>query len=159
MRSPDQLAAAFRAQGLKLTPQRQLLFRLLHDDAEHLTADALHAQAVREMPGISLRTVYTTLADLTDMGEVQPINLDGGATRFDTNVADHHHAVCDHCGRIADVVFDVAPAVPDDTLGGFVATGTSVVVHGSCAECAAGHSPQSHPTPQPTHEETSPCQS
>ncbi|NBY12550.1 MAG: hypothetical protein EBQ75_06505 [Actinobacteria bacterium] len=56
--SPTVLAAAYRAQGRKLTPQRQLIFSLLHDNRTHPTAEALYATASHKMPGISLRTVY-----------------------------------------------------------------------------------------------------
>ena len=73
MKSPTELAEAFRAQGLKVTPQRQLLFALLEDNTSHPTADGLYARASAQMPGISLRTVYTTLTDLVDMGELQAV--------------------------------------------------------------------------------------
>ena len=35
------------------------------------------------MPGISLRTVYTTLSDLVEMGELGTLCLGNGAMRFD----------------------------------------------------------------------------
>ena len=75
MRSPDQLTVAFRNAGLKVTPQRQLLFRLLHNNSAHPTAESLFVAASAEMPGISLRTVYQTLTDLTDMGELQSTSV------------------------------------------------------------------------------------
>ena len=64
MRSPTDLATVFRDRGMKLTPQRQLLFRLLHENEAHPSAEALFAVASEQMPGISLRTVYQTLTDL-----------------------------------------------------------------------------------------------
>ena len=94
MNSPTVLAAAYRAQGRKLTPQRQLIFSLLHDNTTHPTAEALYATASHKMPGISLRTVYQTLNELAEMGELQAIDLGEGVTRFDPNVDDHHHAIC-----------------------------------------------------------------
>ena len=69
MHTPTELAEAFRARGLKLTPQRQLLFRLLHDNTTHPSAEALFLAASEQMPGISLRTVYQTLNDLVSLGE------------------------------------------------------------------------------------------
>ena len=54
MRSPEELTVAFRAAGLKVTPQRQLLFRLLHNNDTHPTADTLFTEASGLMPGISL---------------------------------------------------------------------------------------------------------
>ncbi|MHB1130443.1 MAG: Fur family transcriptional regulator, partial [Ilumatobacteraceae bacterium] len=103
MQSPTELALAFRAHGRKLTPQRQLLFQLLHGNDTHPTAEALYAVASAKMPGISLRTVYQTLNELAEMGELQFIDVGSGATRFDPNIDDHHHVVCDECGQIRDV--------------------------------------------------------
>jgi Fur family peroxide stress response transcriptional regulator len=95
VRTPAELTTTFRANGLKVTPQRQLLFRLLHDNTTHPTAEGLFATASQLMPGISLRTVYQTLNDLAAMGELQVLQFSGGPTRFDPNVDDHHHAKCD----------------------------------------------------------------
>jgi Fur family peroxide stress response transcriptional regulator len=119
-----------------VTPQRQLLFRLLHDNDRHPTADTLYAQATAEMPGISLRTVYQTLTDLTAMGELDQVIFGSGPAHFDPNVADHHHAVCDACGAITDVYVDGADQLAIDGLAGFRPDSTSIVFHGSCASCA-----------------------
>ncbi len=137
VRSPTELAVAFRAQGMKVTPQRQLLCRLLHENTQHPTADVLFAEATDRMPGISLRTVYQTLTDLVTMGELQQMSFDSGAAHFDPNLAEHHHAVCDGCGAITDVYVDGAEALSIDGLQGFRPDSTSIVFHGSCAACAA----------------------
>ncbi|HEY5154597.1 MAG TPA: transcriptional repressor, partial [Acidimicrobiales bacterium] len=64
MKSPAELTHAFRAQGLKVTPQRQRIFTVLYDNPEHPTAEAVYASVSADMPTISLRTVYQTLNDL-----------------------------------------------------------------------------------------------
>lgn len=138
MKSPTELADAFRRRGLKVTPQRQLLFGLLEGNTTHPTADGLYARASKLMPGISLRTVYTTLTDLVEMGELQSVSLDSGATRFDPNVDDHHHGVCERCGAVVDLYVDGAEHL---VLGGdeqFAPTTTSIVFRGTCAECLRG---------------------
>lgn len=136
MRSPEQLAGAFRAAGLKVTPQRQLLFRLLHGNEMHPTAETLYDVAVREMPGISLRTVYQTLTDLAAMGELQQIQL-GGAARFDPNVGDHHHSVCDTCGEVRDVYVPDADNISVAGLEGFSVQSARIVFSGKCPRCVS----------------------
>jgi len=136
MRSPQALAEAFRANGLKVTPQRQLLFRLLHETTCHPTADALFAEASDRMPGISLRTVYQTLTDLTSMGELQSVTFGSGPAHFDPNTMEHEHAVCDTCGAIRDVYVEGTDKLSIDGLGGFRPASASIVFHGSCASCA-----------------------
>ena len=136
MRPPEELTTAFRPAGLKVTPQRQLLFRLLHANQSHPSADALFHAASEVMPGISLRTVYQTLNDLTAMGELQVVAVGSGSSRFDPNVDDHHHTVCEDCGEIRDVYLgDLATLFPDD-VEGFAPTRTSVVFRGRCSRCA-----------------------
>ena len=135
MRTPTELTSAFRAQGLKVTPQRQLLFRLLHGNVAHPSAEALFAAASEQMPGISLRTVYQTLTDLVAMGELRQLSLGGGSARFDPNVDDHHHVVCGACGDVRDVYVDGdAPTAAD--LDGFRVDSTDIVFRGVCSACA-----------------------
>jgi Fe2+ or Zn2+ uptake regulation protein len=137
MRTPTELTLAFRSRGLKVTPQRQLLFALLHDNTTHPSAEALHLAASARMPGISLRTVYQTLHDLVDMGELQHIRLDHGSARFDPKVDEHHHLVCDECGDVRDVYARHVAELRVDGLDGFHVDSTDVVFRGRCAECAA----------------------
>ncbi|HSL57644.1 MAG TPA: Fur family transcriptional regulator [Acidimicrobiales bacterium] len=139
MKSPEELTDIFRARGLKVTPQRQCIFRVLHDAVSHPTAEAVYARASAEMPTISLRTVYQTLNDLTAMGEVGQLDLGTGSSRFDTNLDDHQHLVCDTCGAIRDVVVDFTDIrLPEHELGGFEVSSTDIVFRGRCDRCAAG---------------------
>ena len=135
MKSPDQLATAFRAAGLKVTPQRQLLFRLLYGNQMHPTAETLYEIASAEMPGISLRTVYQTLTDLSAMGELRQIQL-GGAARFDPNVDDHHHIVCDACGEVRDVYVPNTDVISVAGLDGFSVRSARIVFSGKCQRCS-----------------------
>ncbi|KGA11433.1 MAG: hypothetical protein GM46_3750 [actinobacterium acAcidi] len=134
MRSPEDLTVAFRAAGLKVTPQRQLLFRLLHNNSSHPTADSLFNVASELMPGISLRTVYQTLTDLAEMGELQSIEVGSGSMRFDPNISDHHHAVCDTCGAVHDVYVTRAPELRG--LDDFSVSDARIVYRGLCGACS-----------------------
>jgi len=153
VKSTTALADAFRARGLKVTPQRQLLFRLLDGNEQHPTAESLFARASDLMPGISLRTVYGTLADLASMGEIQSITLDGGATRFDPNVEEHHHLVCDGCGSIGDVYVDGAEDLSVRGLDGFTTTGAAIVFRGTCATCSSAWPTRSTTQPVPKEQQ------
>jgi Fe2+ or Zn2+ uptake regulation protein len=136
VKSPTELTEAFRATGLKVTPQRQLLFRLMHGNTMHPTAEALYSEASAQMPGISLRTVYQTLTDLASMGELRLIDVGAGAVRFDPNVDEHHHVICQGCGNVRDVYVAGSQALHIEGLDGFSVESTSILFHGSCASCA-----------------------
>lgn len=136
MRSPSDLADAFRSSGRKLTPQRERIFRVLHQNPTHPTAEAVHAEVVADMPSVSLRTVYATLHDLTEMGELVQLDLGTGSSRFDPIVSDHHHLVCDACGRVRDIDLAVPHFELDEAAtDGFRVDATQIVLRGRCAPC------------------------
>ncbi len=138
MRSPDQLVTAFRSSGRKVTPQRERIFSILHDNPSHPTAESVHAAVVADMPSVSLRTVYATLHELAEMGELRQLQLGTGSARFDPNVGDHHHLVCDDCGAVQDIGarFPGVRLDPDNPYG-FVADATEIVFRGRCRDCLA----------------------
>ncbi len=124
-----------------MTPQRQLIFRLLAGNDRHPSADVLFATASAAMPGISLRTIYQTLTDLTSMGELRALDVGAGATRFDPNIDDHHHVICDHCGDVRDVYVSGVESLrllsdaDAEAHGIFEIDRTQVVFRGTCSPC------------------------
>ncbi len=146
VKSSNQLIEHFRAQGLKVTPQRQCIFEaLVSTDGLHPTAEAIWAEVVRHMPAVSLKTVYQTLNDLSTMGVVSHLDIGTGSARFDTNIDRHHHVVCNRCSRVWDVYVDLTEEwiesklpsqLPQDLDGRFFVSSSDLVVRGLCGTCA-----------------------
>ena len=142
VKTPDELTGLFRARGLKVTPQRQCIFRVLHRSDQHPTAESVYAEVHREMPTVSLRTVYQTLNDLAAMGELQQLDLGTGSSRFDPTIEPHHHLVCDTCGRVTDLYAEFADVrVPVEVAEGFMVSSTEIVFRGLCRECETAARP------------------
>ena len=88
---------------------------------------------VATMPAVSLRTVYQTLNDLAEMGEITRIEVGTGSARFDPNVEErHHHLVCEGCGMVRDLHVDLGALVAPERLtevpdvpSGFEVSGTA----------------------------------
>ena len=138
MKDSDELTAMFREHGLRVTPQRQAIFRLLDGDDTHPTVESLFDRARAEMPTISLKTVYQTVHDLEALGEVHVLDLGTGSVRVDPNVEDdHHHLVCAACGRVRDlpVEFD-GLHVPMRYRRDFTVDAVQVIFRGHCEQCA-----------------------
>jgi Fe2+ or Zn2+ uptake regulation protein len=151
VQSSDQLIEHFRAQGLKVTPQRQCIFEALATTAgSHPTAEAIWAEVVRLMPAVSLKTVYQTLNDLSTMGVVSHLDIGTGSARFDTNIDRHQHVVCTRCNRVWDVYVDLTEEwiesklpsqLPHELGGRFLVSSSDLVVRGLCGTCADDMSP------------------
>lgn len=138
VKSPAELTEVFRASGRKVTPQRLAVCAALYGDEGHPTAEVVYERVRATQPSISLRTVYQTLHDLAAMGEILEIDLGTGASRFDPNLADHHHLVCDGCGRVHDVAGDVTGIrLTEGDTHGFRLSRTEVVFRGLCPVCQA----------------------
>ena len=147
VKSPAELTDLFREQGLKVTPQRQCIFRALHGNDQHPTAESIYERVTREMPTVSLRTVYQTLNDLAAMGEISQIDVGTGSSRFDSNLDIHHHLVCDGCGSIIDVEADFADVrIPQGRTHGFEVSRTEIVFRGRCPRCRADDRSSIRPT-------------
>ncbi len=138
MQTADELTPIFRAQGLRVTPQRQAIFRLLYGNDRHPTVDALYDAARDEMPTISLKTVYQTVHDLEALGQVSLLDLGTGSVRVDPNVdADHHHLVCSSCGLVRDVPVTDVPVLPARYRRDFTTDAVEVIFRGVCGQCAS----------------------
>jgi Fe2+ or Zn2+ uptake regulation protein len=133
------LATALRERGQRATPQRLAIARVLTDLDRHVTAEHVHAEVSRRLPGVSLPTVYATLDLLEALGLARRVATEGGAVVYDPRTDEHHHLVCRSCGAImdVDVAVDTAGVQAAALASGFRPDATQVVLRGLCADCAA----------------------
>ncbi|MED5371700.1 MAG: transcriptional repressor [Myxococcota bacterium] len=94
------ITESLRDKGLVLTSQRRRILDYLDGNMQHPTAAQIH-KAVS--PGVTLSTVYNTLALLKDHGLVRELPQQGGEARFDPNPEPHHHLECVDCGALHDL--------------------------------------------------------
>ncbi len=129
------LVARLRDRGWRLTAQRRVIAEAMAGEHVHLAADEVFARAREALPEVSLATVYNTLNELVDMGELLEIPHADGRKRYDPNVDErHHHLICVDCGRMLDVQAD-DPRLPADQHHGFEMLGVDVTFHARCPDC------------------------
>ena len=83
--------------------QKEAILRVLKGTTSHPSADWVYEQVRREIPNISLGTVYRNLKLLKREGEILELDLASTLSRFDGNSQDHYHFRCEQCGRVFDV--------------------------------------------------------
>ncbi len=92
--------------GLKVTPQRQAILKLLDGNKSHPSADSIYSEVLKEYSSLSFATVYNTLSKLAQSGNIQELDIDPARKRFDPCAASHSHFYCKVCGNVFDVVCD-----------------------------------------------------
>lgn len=131
----EALAETCHAAGLRVTPQRLAVLRVLMQSHDHPAPETVFQRVRDHLPSVSLATVYKVLASLEDAGLASRVGVPGDANRYDANRAPHHHLICTRCGDVADHEDPgLAPALPKQ-LGGFAPSEARVQILGLCARC------------------------
>jgi len=136
----DPFSAGLRAAGLKLTAQRTAICTALAGMAgkNHPTVQEIFEAARRHHSGVSLATVYNTLAVLKERGLLYELGPDAaGAVHYELDVDTHVNVVCIRCKRVIDlphISMGMEEAVARQT--GFQLVGAQMLYYGVCPECA-----------------------
>ena len=69
----------------------------------HVTAEALHAEALSAGEQVSLATVYNTLHQFKRAGLLRELAIDGARAYFDTNTSNHNHFFVEEEGELMDI--------------------------------------------------------
>src|SRR5690606_38587094 len=85
------------------TRQRAAVLAAVRSAHHHPDAKWVYEEVSREIPNISLGTVYRVLASLNAEGLIQEYRQADGPSLYDANTEEHLHIRCSHCGRIEDV--------------------------------------------------------
>jgi Fur family ferric uptake transcriptional regulator len=148
------LLERLQLRGWRLTAQRRAVAEVLRGEHIHLTAESVHDLARERLPEISIATVYNTLNELVDMGELSEVSAGGGPKRYDPNVGTaHQHLVCLRCGELHDVSPTGAQSLDISTEQryGYQLVDVAIVFRGLCPTCATARSNVSDPAaPGPT---------
>src|SRR4051794_22539370 len=97
------LSAALRDRGQRVTSQRLLIHRALHERDRHVTAEEVLGAVADRPPGGWLPTGYATPDLCEELGVVRRVAVPGGPALFDPRTTPHPHGVCTVCGRVVDL--------------------------------------------------------
>lgn len=147
-----ELEEAFRAAGVRRTPQRYAVLEFLVRTSLHATAEEIFRAVNRSDPRASRATVYNSLRSLARAGLAREVVSEGEAARFGASLDRHHHFICERCGKVEDIPwFDLPSQAGKTALGSRAIHNYEIVFRGACGRCSAraasrGVSPVKEPT-------------
>lgn len=133
----DQFKELCRQNNVKVTPQRLEIFKEVMEASDHPTADQLFQRIQDRLPSVSKDTVYRTLASFEEWGIIHRVQFLDDNIRYDPNISQHHHFVCDRCHKLID--FDWMDfnerSLPDSVKNFGVVHSSHLEIRGVCNEC------------------------
>lgn len=132
--------------GLPCTHQRQVLYRALVEALDHPSPEMLYERVKRDIPSVSLGTVYRNIKTFLDNGLIGEVSLHHGSLRLEANNTHHHHLVCRSCRKMFDLPAEQVDEIRlrEQLPHGFQLERFVVEAHGLCAECAAPKARRAH---------------
>lgn len=104
---PDEIS------GLRMTRQRQEVYRTLMQERNHPTANDVFMRVKDRLPNISLATVYNCLEALVQHGIIRQVNFERESSRYCPNLSGHGHFHDQATGVIHDVDFKPGASLAD----------------------------------------------
>ena len=117
--------------------QRESLLRVLKSTRSHPTAYWVYEELRKEIPNISLGTVYRNLAKLAQNGDILKLDINSDKEHFDAFTHHHAHFVCNACGEVSDAQvpeFQELQSKTEQCLGCIIES-QSLTFYGVCSEC------------------------
>lgn len=136
----DDLAAALRSRGMRVTQQREHVLSAVRH-LGHATPEEISSA----VDGVDVTTVYRTLQLLEEIGLVAHTHLGHGAPSYQPADDVHIHVVCHGCGSVvsapAGLVDVIAQRLHDERA--FAVDLAHLTIFGQCADCARASVPVS----------------
>ena len=95
------------AKKTRMTKQRKAILKVLKNTTSHPTADWIYEEVKKEIPNISLGTVYRNLNVLAEHGKIRVLDYGSNHSRYDGTPEQHYHFKCEKCGGVFDLDIDL----------------------------------------------------
>ena len=133
-----ELTTILKEHGLKVTPQRLAIFKVLKSTDSHPSAESIYNELLPEHPSLSLATVYKTLDTFEKHGLVIQLNVGEDSARYDSDVSVHSHIKCTMCNTVRDYISTNTLEklkIEAEKSTGFAIETQQVCFYGICPEC------------------------
>jgi Fur family transcriptional regulator, peroxide stress response regulator len=133
----EEAVGKLKMSGVRMTPQRHAILTYMLDTMMHPTADDIYRALEGRFPSMSVATVYNNLRVFIEAGLVRELTYGDASSRYDADMSEHYHAICDICGKIVDFEYPAlheAEKVAQEQTG-LKVRGHRMEVHGLCQDC------------------------
>ncbi len=134
----DEIREFFHEKGLKYTPQRQAVLKVLQESKSYLSINKINKKVKELLPGTGLATVYRSLETLVELNLVVKVHLEDGCHSYVIAPEGHRHPiVCTDCSRVIEYtecpMEDLSKKLSKDT--GILIQNHFLQLFGKCKEC------------------------
>ncbi len=112
------------------------IMEYLMSTKSHPTAEAVYAEVSKEIPTISLSTVYRNLNTMAEDGEILKFEV-GNEAHFDADISFHRHVYCKVCKDVFDLHdSEIANYITENAnIPNFKVESTNLIFVGKCCDC------------------------
>jgi len=90
------------AQNIRITPQRQIIIKVIEESEDHPDVDQLYRRSVELDDTISIATVYRTVKLLEEAGVIERLEFGDGRARYEESGEHHEHLVDIETGEVIE---------------------------------------------------------
>lgn len=136
----EEISRRLNINEYRLTKQRLAVLKALQGTKSHPDANWIYEKVRKEIPHISLGTIYRTLGVLKEAGLLRELTFGSSLSRYDANTENHPHIVCTNCGRIDDLPLPLPGKLEEQAskATGFLITDHRLEFYGLCPNCRPG---------------------
>jgi Fe2+ or Zn2+ uptake regulation protein len=133
----EELRRKLDERGGHMTRQREAVYGYLSSVAHHPTAEEVFLNVKRELPKISLATVYKNLEALVACEAITKLSYGDGSARYDIRTDHHYHTRCLGCGRMWDLEAARGKSALEQIKAqpGFTVSDFRLELLGHCLDC------------------------
>jgi len=133
----EEISRRLNIKGYRLTKQRLAVLKALQSTKSHPHANWIYEKVRKEIPHISLGTIYRTLGILKEAGLLRELDYGSSLSRYDANTENHAHIVCTNCRRIDDLELPLGNELERQAKGAtdFAVSDHRLEFYGLCPHC------------------------
>lgn len=136
----EEISRRLNIKGYRLTKQRLAVLKAVQATKSHPDANWIYEKVRKEIPHVSLGTIYRTLGILKEAGLLRELDYGSSLSHYDARTESHAHIVCTNCGRIDDLPLSLRGKLEEQAsrVTDYLITDHRLEFYGLCPDCHPG---------------------